>query len=290
MTKVLNSFFAAALMLTATSVAAYDPPEMANWQIKAKEKALQLHERTFGGEAFDYGYPTPFENRVNWARDSEEARKTSVGNVDLKHLKKLLSNSVTVEWDMEDWGKLHRSRFLRIARYTPDGKRVGCMLKLDSRAAIIKTYEAIGYWDVSGTDMGLGASGYDYQPTLEELKKSMIENGPTVPIYDRTNGLFASNSYHDGDMLIFAGSIQSGVPKFAYDACEVYQNIPDIKVVEDQIVPDFNTHMKDKSTFVKKKVPTLFPQDIVNPLTAEMLYFDLDPDRYARRVITLSFD
>ena len=190
---------------------------------------------------------------------------------------------------MEDWGKLHRSRFLRIARYTPDGKRVGCMLKLDSRAAIIKTYEDIGYWEVSGTDMGLGASGYNYYATLEKLKEGMRKWSPDVPIYDRTNGLFASFNYVEKP-VIFAGSIQSGVPKFAYDACEVYQNIPDIKVVEDQIVPDFNTHMKDKSSFVKKKVPTLFPQDIVNPLTAEMLYFDLDPDRYARRVITLSFD
>lgn len=276
-------------MLTATSAVAYEPPAMKNWHTKAKEKALQLHERTFGGEAFGYGFEEKPGDAMNWARTNKHAKKAFVGNVDFKHLKKLLSGHTTVEWDLDDWGKLSKKRTMLVRHFGSDGKISTCELKMNSKAKITRTRSHLNYWGISGTNGGIGGSSYMFAKSPEDLLRALNdpnEFGYKI-MYDRTNGLLATYIYFEPKSYISAGSIQKGIPQFAMDECEIFQQNPNLKVVKDQIVPDFNTHMLDRSTFLKKKIPTLFPQDIVEPLTAEMLYFDLDFDRTKKWPVTM---
>ena len=72
------------------------------------------------------------------------------------------------------------------------------------------------------------------------------------------------------------GSIQRQLPGFAVDYCP---NMPKGKINHKQQALDFKTHMADTSSFYKKKGLTLFPQDLMDPLTFRKVFFDYEGDQ-----------
>jgi methionine-rich copper-binding protein CopC len=255
-------------------------------QKAAKQTILQLMEQSFDGFPFGFGdkeRPDWYKRNANRLREKNSNLLNSpVSNLTMDNLNQLLSGKYHVGWSFmsHDADQLVE-RWINIKYFHPDGRLDHCVIDADGFQNPKHHKSSGNYgWRAAPGINSLGASGihWIFEPGDAERKRKELKTAWFAVYDEKIGGLnlrrrskLAGRWY----TVQVKGSLQTKVPAFAVDHCP---NLHITGVNRSQTALDFATHMSDTRHFYKRSGLTLFPQDLMKPLTFQKVFYDYEGD------------
>lgn len=283
--------FVAATSLIATATFADSlidrNPTLTAEQKVAKQTILNLMGQSFDGFPFGFGdkeRPDWYKRNANRLREkNSNLLNAPFSNLTMTNLETLLNGKYHIAWSFmsHDEDQLVE-RWIDIMYFHPDGRLDHCSIDADGFKNPKHHKSSSNFkWRVAPGINSLGASGlywlFDdgetYEDKLSEYHsvKFAIYDENTGGLITRRRSKLAGRWYS----VYRKGSLQTKVPAFAVDHCP---NLHITGVNRSQTALDFATHMSDTSLFYKRSGLTLFPQDLMKPLTFQKVFFDYEGD------------
>jgi methionine-rich copper-binding protein CopC len=282
--------FVAATSLIATAAFADSlvdrNPTLTAEQKVAKQTILNLMGQSFDGFPFGFGdkeRPDWYKRNANRLREkNSNLLNAPFNNLTMTNLDKLLSGKYHVGWSFmsHDEDQLVE-RWIDIKYFHPDGRLDHCAIDADGFENPKHHQSSDNYeWKVAPGINSLGASGIYWLHEPGEYEEGIQNYYPVIKaVYDeKVGGLITSRRSKLAGRwytVQVKGSLQTKVPAFAVDHCP---NLHITGVNRSQTALEFATHMSDTSLFYKRSGLTLFPQDLMKPLTFQKVFFDYEGD------------